>query len=179
MTRCSRGQPQDAAAAYAEARRQVKGDPVRIASIIEKEVRVDQRLRRFSESLRRISLGLRGLDGRTDPAAHVSRSLLARRYAFSRFNQGRVDDALHWADIADQEAEDAVDKVTLALAYTTQSFIYATSGRDEPYPYGQLALQVYIELDQLRTGPLPEQSRRPSVRRRPMGRGPGEVPARG
>ena len=47
---------------------------------------------------------------------------------FSRFNQGRVDDALHWADIAAREAEDAVDKEALALAYTTQSFIYATLG---------------------------------------------------
>ena len=143
------GQAQDAASAYAEARRHVRGDPVRIAGIIEKEVRIDQRLRRFTRSLRRISLGLRGLEDRTDRAAHVARSMLARRYAFSRFNQGRVDDALHWADIASSEAEDAVDKETLALAYTTQSFIYATSGREEPLPYGQLALQVYTELGEL------------------------------
>ena len=54
--RCSRssadsrflvGLPHEAADAYAQARRQVRGDPVRLAGIIEKEARVDQRLRKL------------------------------------------------------------------------------------------------------------------------------------
>ena len=120
-----------------------------LAGIIEKEVRVYQRLGRFTQSLRRISRGLQRLDGRTDPAAHVSRSLLARRYAFSRFNQGRVDDALRWADLAAREAEDAVDKETLALAYTTLRASSTPVGPRGAVPYGQLALQVYKELGDL------------------------------
>jgi class 3 adenylate cyclase/tetratricopeptide (TPR) repeat protein len=143
------GSSEQAAETYAEARKHVRADPVRLAEIIEKEVRVDQRLRRFTLSLRRISRGFRGLDGRSDREARIARSLLARRYAFSRYSQGRVDDALHWADIAAREAEDAVDKSALALAYTSLSFVYAQSGRPEPLPYGQLALQAYTELGEL------------------------------
>jgi class 3 adenylate cyclase/tetratricopeptide (TPR) repeat protein len=143
------GSSEKAAETYAEARKHVRADPVRLAEIIEKEVRVDQRLRRFTLSLRRISRGFRGLDGRSDREARIARSLLARRYAFSRFSQGRVDDALHWADIAAREAEDAVDKDALAQAYELLNAVYAGSGRDEPLPYGRLALQAYTELKNL------------------------------
>lgn len=143
------GLSQDAVAAYARARRHVRADPVRVATIIEKEVRVDQRLRRFPTSLRRISIALRGLGDRGDSPARVARSLLARRYAFSRYNQGRVDDALHWAETAAREAEDAVDTETLALAYTMLSFVHTSSGRPEPLPYTELALRAYTELGKL------------------------------
>jgi class 3 adenylate cyclase/tetratricopeptide (TPR) repeat protein len=139
----------DAAETYAQARRLVRGDPVRTASIIEKEARVDQRLRRLTQSLRRVSRGLRELEGRSDSPAYVARSLLARRYARSRYDQGRIDEALQWADIAARAAEDAVNKEALAQAYEMLNALHAGSGRDEPMPYGRLALQAYTELGYL------------------------------
>jgi class 3 adenylate cyclase/tetratricopeptide (TPR) repeat protein len=144
------GLPREAAIAYAQARRQLRGDPVRLAGIIEKEARIDQRRGQHSQAMRRISRGLRQLDGSWGPDAAMARSLLARRYAFSRFNQGRVDEALYWATLAAREAEESVDKDTLAQAYEVLNGIYAGSGRDEPLPYGRLALQAYVELGNLR-----------------------------
>jgi class 3 adenylate cyclase/tetratricopeptide (TPR) repeat protein len=143
------GTPQGAAEAYALARRFFRGDPVRLAAIIEKEARIDQRRRKHSLAMRRISRGLHDLDGVPGRRAAIARSLLARRYAHSRFSQGRIDEALHWADRAAGEAEEALDKDALAQAYEMLNAIYAGSGRDEPLPYGRLALQAYTELDNL------------------------------
>jgi class 3 adenylate cyclase/tetratricopeptide (TPR) repeat protein len=144
------GLPQEAADAYAQARKQLRGDPVRLAGIIEKEARIDLRRRRHSQALRRISQGLHQLEGIPGPEADVARSLLARRYADSRLGQGRFEDALHWADIAARTAEESVDKDTLAQAYEMLNAIYAGWGREEPLPYGRLALQAYVELGNLR-----------------------------
>ena len=141
---------EEAGEAYAQARRHVGDDPVRLAGIIEKEAQIDQRRRKHAQAMRRISRGLRRLDGTTGTSAVTARSLLARRYAFSRFSQGRVDDALRWAEAAARAAEDSLDKDTLAQAYETLNMIYVGSGREEPLPYGRLALQAYVELGNLR-----------------------------
>jgi tetratricopeptide (TPR) repeat protein len=143
------GLTQEAADAYAAARAQLRGDPVRLAGIIEKEARIDQRRRKHSVALRRISTGLNRLSGVPGERAGVARSLLARRYAHSRFSQGRIDEALHWANVAADEAEEAADKDALAQAYEMLNFIYASSRRSEPLPYGRLALQAYVELGNL------------------------------
>ena len=42
------------------------------------------------------------------------------------------------------------DKDTLAKAYEVLNYIYAGSGREEPLPYGLMALQAYVELGNLR-----------------------------
>ena len=124
--------------------------PRGIAGIIEKEARIDQRRRKHPVAMRRISRGLHALEGMSGPAADMARSLLARRYADSRFRQGRLDDAFHWAELAARYAEESVDKATLAAAYEVLNHIYAGSGRQEPLPYGRLALQAYTELGDLR-----------------------------
>ena len=143
------GMSDQAQSAYALARRQLRGDTVRLAGIIEKEARIDHRRRKYSQAMRRITRGLRALEGAPGRQAGVARSLLTRRYAFSRFSQGRIDEALHWAGIAANEAEDAVDPDALAQAYEMLNAIYAGSGRKEDLPYGRLALQAYRELGNL------------------------------
>ncbi|MDQ3483891.1 MAG: AAA family ATPase [Actinomycetota bacterium] len=143
------GLSEEAADAYALARRHLRGDCVRLAAIIEKEARIDHRRRKYSQAMRRISRGLKGLEGMPGAPAGVARSLLARRYAYSRFSQGRIDEALHWADIAARAAEEAVDKDALAQAYEMLNAIHAGSGREEQLPYGRLALQAYTELGNL------------------------------
>jgi tetratricopeptide (TPR) repeat protein len=140
----------EAADAYAIARRHLRDDPVAIAGIVEKEARIDQRRRNHPVAMRRISRGLRGLEGMNGTAVDTARSHLARRYADSRFRQGRVDDAFHWAQLAARYAEESVDKATLAAAYEVLNYIYAGSGREEPLPYGLMALQAYVELGNLR-----------------------------
>ncbi|WP_165357029.1 AAA family ATPase [Nocardioides zhouii] len=144
------GLSREAGDAYALARRNLRGDPVAIAGIIEKEARIDQRRRNHPVAMRRISRGLHGLEGMTGADVDIARSQLARRYADSRFRQGRLDDAFHWAQLAARYAEESVDKTTLAAAYEVLNHVYAGSGREEPYPYGRLALQAYTELGDLR-----------------------------
>jgi class 3 adenylate cyclase/tetratricopeptide (TPR) repeat protein len=144
------GLTQEAAVSYALARRNLRDDPVGIAGIIEKEARIDLRRRKYSLALRRISRGLHDLGDLAGPAADMARSLLARRYAVSLDRQGRLDEALRWAERAARYAEESVDKSTLAKAYEVLNLIYAGSGRAEPLPYGRLALQAYTELGDLR-----------------------------
>ena len=144
------GLTQEAAEAYALARRNLRDDPVAVAGIIEKEARIDQRRRKHSVAMSRISRGLRGIEGMTGPAADTARSQLARRYADSRFRQGRLEDAFEWAERAAHYAEESLDKNTLAAAYEVLNHVYAGSGRQEPIPYGRLALQAYTELGDLR-----------------------------
>ncbi|HEX6247661.1 MAG TPA: adenylate/guanylate cyclase domain-containing protein [Nocardioidaceae bacterium] len=147
------GLPEQAADAYRRARRWLADDPVHAARVIAKEARVDHRLRRLSTSLRRVSRGLRMLEQVPGRWASSARSLLAMRYAISRFSQGRVEEALQWANQAVTDAEEAVDKATLAQAYATLHNIYVSSGRPAPMPYGELALRAYQEL-----GDLPHQA---------------------
>ena len=138
--------------AYAAARRAVRDDPVREALLVAKEVRVDVRRRRLPQALRRLSRALSRLEGLPNEQADAARSRLARRYAYSRYLQGRVDEALRWAETAADYAEASRDKTALAQAYEMLNGIHAGSGRPEPRPYGQLALQANREL-----GDLPRQ----------------------
>jgi tetratricopeptide (TPR) repeat protein len=142
----------EATDAYAAARRLVGDDPVQHALLVAKEVRVDVRRRRFPQALRRLSRGLHRLEGITGRPADAARSRLARRYAYSRYAQGRIDEALRWAGTAAQYAEASHDQGALAQAYEMLNGIYAGSGRAEPLPYGRLALQANREL-----GDLPRQ----------------------
>ena len=148
-TRFLLGDSAEAASAYAAARRLLAGDPVAQAFLVAKEVRIDVRRRRFSLAMRRLSAGLHRLEGVMGSPAEAARSLLTRRYAYNRYAQGRIDDALRWAEVAAHHAEESTDKAALAQAYEMLNGIYAGSGRAEPLPYGRLALQANRELGDL------------------------------
>lgn len=143
------GLSHEAGEAYAAARRALAPDPVRAADLIVKQARVEQRLRRLPQSMRRLSRGLNALAGDDRREARRARSLLAVRYAVSRFSQGRTAAALDWAALAAREAEDAADRHALALAYASLHGICVATGESHDLPYGEMALQAYVELDDL------------------------------
>ncbi len=143
------GLPEQAAEAYRRARRHFQSEPVRAARVVAKEARVDQRLRRLPQSLRRVSRALHTLETEPGRWATSARSLLAMRYAISRLGQGRVEEALRWGHRAARDAEEAVDKATLAQAYATLHGVYVAAGREPAISYGELALRAYTELDDL------------------------------
>jgi class 3 adenylate cyclase/tetratricopeptide (TPR) repeat protein len=143
------GRTDDAEASYAQARRHVHRNPVVLASIIEKEARIDQRRRRLTRAMQRITRGLHALDHLEGRDAEVARSLLSRRYAFSRYSQGRVDDAISWARSAAEAAQRSRDPDALAQAYEMLNAVHAGSGRREPAPYGRMALRAYVGLGNL------------------------------
>ncbi|MFC5177117.1 adenylate/guanylate cyclase domain-containing protein [Nocardioides taihuensis] len=147
------GRADEATSAFARARSHLHDEPVLLAGIVEKEARIDHRRRRWSQAMRRLSRGLHALDGLPGARAAVARSLLCRRYAFSLFNQGRVDEALTWAGRAADEAEASGDRDALAQAHEMLNAVHVGSGRPEPVPYGRLALAAYTEL-----GNLPRQA---------------------
>ena len=91
------GRPTEAAAAYLEALRGVRGQPLREAHLALKLTRVEQRRGHYSNALRRASLGLRAVSGATGPEAGAARAGLQARYAWLRVQQGRYADARRWA----------------------------------------------------------------------------------
>lgn len=143
------GLPERAAAAYARARRLLAGDPPRVGRVVTKEARVDQRLRRLPQSLGRITRALQMLEGVAGEETSAARSLLQMRYAISRMNQGRVEEALRRGDLSVREAEDSCDRAVLAEAWTNLQAMYLNAAREAPLPYGELALQAYRELGDL------------------------------
>ena len=75
-----------------------------------------------------MSRALRTLEQEPGRRAPSARSLLAMRYAISRLAQGRVEEALAWGHRAADDAEESVDKPTLAQAYATLHGIYVAAG---------------------------------------------------
>ena len=101
------GRSTEAAAAYLEALRGVRGQPLREAHLALKQTRVEQRRGHYTNALRRASLGLRAVSGATGPEAGAARARLQARYAFCRVSQGRYADARRWAERGLAEAEAA------------------------------------------------------------------------
>lgn len=136
--------------AYRQARRRVRADQLESARIVAKEAMVDQRLRKFPQAMRRLTRELRGLEGLPGVAAHHARSQLKVRYAISRVGQGRMAEAIAWGTGAVEEAKLSGEPAALAPAYAMLHGIYLAAGRDDSYrALGSLALQAYVELDDL------------------------------
>jgi class 3 adenylate cyclase/tetratricopeptide (TPR) repeat protein len=143
------GSTTPAADAYRLAHRQVRGDIYASARLVAKEAMVDGRLRKFPQAMRRISRELHAFDGLTSKEAHTARSILQRRYAITRANQGRLDDAITWGTQSVEEAKSAGDPETLAPAYATLYAIHLAIGRETYRTLGALALQSYADINDL------------------------------
>ncbi|MBW8751070.1 MAG: AAA family ATPase [Propionibacteriales bacterium] len=135
--------------AYRQALRNVRDDVFESARIVTKVATVDQRQRKFPQAMRLLRRELGAFDGLSGVRAHAARSSLQRRYAISKINQGRIEDAIAWGTAAVDEARLSGDPAALAPAYTTLHGIYLASGRDSYRTLGTLALQAYVEIDDL------------------------------
>jgi tetratricopeptide (TPR) repeat protein len=143
------GMSPEAVDAYRRARVHLSTQPVASAGLMFKEARTQLRLGKFSQSLRVLSRGMQVLSDVDGTAAASVRSQLATRYGFGRYLQGRSRDAIRWCGIGAQEAERAHDRAALAEAYNVLHLAYLYSERAEDAPYGNLALQIYLELGDL------------------------------
>jgi len=143
------GSTSAAAESYRQAHRHVRDDLYAAARLVAKEAMVDGRLRKFPQAMRRISRELRAFDGLTSSEAHTARSILQRRYAISRASQGRLDDAVAWGTEAVEQAKSAGDPEVLAPAYATLHAIHLAIGQDTYRPLGVLALQSYVDINDL------------------------------
>jgi hypothetical protein len=111
------GRSSEAAAAYLEGLRGVRGQPLREAHLALKQTVVEQRRGHYTNALRRASLGLRAISGAPGPEAGAVRAQLQVRYAFCRVQQGRYADARRWAERGLAEAEAAHELKAQAQAH--------------------------------------------------------------
>jgi tetratricopeptide (TPR) repeat protein len=143
------GQPTEAAAAYLEALRGVRGQPLREAHLAFKQTLLETRRGHYSNALRRASLGMRALSGATGPEAGAARARLQARYAFCRVQQGRYADARRWAERSLAEAEPANELPAQALAHLVLHLVELWSGGPEGELHGETALRIFEQLGDL------------------------------
>ena len=143
------GRPTEAAAAYLEALRGVRGQALREAHLALKLTRVEQRRGHYSNALRRASLGLRALSGATGPEAGAVRAQLQVRYAVCRVQQGRYADARRWAERGLAEAEEAHELKAQAKAHAVLHLVEVWSGGPKGEQHGETALRIFEQLGDL------------------------------
>jgi tetratricopeptide (TPR) repeat protein len=143
------GRPTEAAGAYLEALRGVRGQALREAHLAFKLTRVEQRRGHYSNALRRASLGLRALGGATGPEAGAVRAGLQVRYAACRVQQGRYADARRWAERGLAEAEAAHELSVQGKAHAVLDVVDMWSGRSESEQHGETALRIFEQLGDL------------------------------
>ena len=140
------GRSTEAAAAYLEALRGVRGQPLREAHLAFKQTLVEQRRGHYSNALRRASLGLSALSGATGPEAGAIRAQLQVRYGVCRLNQGRYADARRWAERGLAEAEAANELKAQGKAHAVLDVVDMWSGRAESEQHGETALRIFEQL---------------------------------
>jgi class 3 adenylate cyclase/tetratricopeptide (TPR) repeat protein len=143
------GRPTEAASAYLEALRGVRGQPLREAHLALKLMRVEQRRGHYSNALRRASLGLRALGGTTGPEAGAARARLLVLYGFCRVNQGRYADARQWLERGLAEAEAANELEAQAQAHAVLHLVELWSGEPRDEQHGEIALRIFEQLGDL------------------------------
>jgi class 3 adenylate cyclase/tetratricopeptide (TPR) repeat protein len=143
------GRPTEAATAYVEALRGVRGQPLREAHLALKQTLVEQRRGHYSNALRRASLGLRAVREAAGPEAGAVRAQLQVRYAFCRVYQGRYADARRWAGRGLAEAEAAHELKAQALAHAVLHAVEVASGGDKAELHGETALRIFEQLGDL------------------------------
>jgi class 3 adenylate cyclase/tetratricopeptide (TPR) repeat protein len=143
------GRPTEAAGAYLEALRGVRGQPLREAHLALKQTLVEQRRGHYSNALRRASLGLLAVRDATGPEAGGVRAQLQVRYAFCRLSQGRYADARRWAERGLAEAEAANDLKAQAKAHQVLHAVEVASGGVAAEQHGETALRIFEQLGDL------------------------------
>jgi class 3 adenylate cyclase/tetratricopeptide (TPR) repeat protein len=143
------GRSAEAAAAYLEALRWVRGQSLREAHLALKQALVEQHRGHYTNALRRASLGLSALSGATGPDAGAVRARLQVRYAFCRVNQGRYADARRWAERALAEAEASNELKAQGQAHLVLHLVEAWLGGPKGEHHGETALRIFEQLGDL------------------------------
>jgi class 3 adenylate cyclase/tetratricopeptide (TPR) repeat protein len=143
------GRSTEAATAYLEALRGVRGQALREAHLALKQTVVEQRRGHYSKALRRASIGLRAVDGMASPEAGAIRAQLQIQYAFCRVNQGRYADAHRWAERGLAEAEAANELKAQGNAHLVLHLVEAWLGGPKAEQHGEMALRIFEQLGYL------------------------------
>ncbi len=140
----------DAAAAFAEARRLTAGDAMRVASLLKKEGWVRERAGRYSAALSWYTRALKAIpEQRTGDDGARLRTQLVMSYGAARARQGRFAESLPHLLKAAEEAERLGDMTTLAHVYYLLDWSMTDMGHPDAQRYRGLALPIYQELGDL------------------------------
>ena len=143
------GRSAAAVEAYREAFRTGRGDALREANLALKQARAEQRRGRYTVALRRASVGLHSLQGKTGAKAGAARARLQARYAVCRVSQGRYADARRWAKKAVLQASTAGELDALAQAHLVLHTVDFWSAGHEGEQPGETALRLFEQLGDL------------------------------
>ena len=131
-----------AIAAYRQARDWARGEPILLASLMNKEAALHQRVGELTTALRIVAYARRLAAGPSPEASSV-RSRLSARRSFVHYLRSRHDEALRWSAIALEEAQRGVDASALAYAYNLRELTLSAAGQVSEEKYGELALASY------------------------------------
>jgi class 3 adenylate cyclase/tetratricopeptide (TPR) repeat protein len=143
------GRYDDAAHAFATARRAVEGDDLRVVGLLKKEGWLRERSGRYSGALSWYTRALRRLGDLDGDGAAALRAQLTMAYGAARARQGRYAESLPFLELAAAEAERLHDEPTLAHAYYLLDWALTDLGRPEAAAYREKALPIYERLGDL------------------------------
>ena len=103
----------------------------------------------LTQALRWIRKGHDALDGIDSEEGRSVRAQLTVWRAAIRAEQGRLREALNWAERGIEEASVANDKRALARAYLIRDYAELGTGQSEGPVWSRKALEIYEELEDL------------------------------
>ena len=132
-----------AAEAFAAARALVSSNALADAELLVKLSRVEMKLGQCEQALRWTEQARTALQGIEGQEAAQQRARAGAWHAMVLQTEGRITDALEWAERAVAEAEAADDPAALADAYLVKGWAYTDLGKEEALPFMQLSLEAY------------------------------------
>lgn len=144
------GEFDEAARAFASARRLTPKDTVEQVALVRKEGTLREFMGKYSEALRWYTRGLKEADRLADADARTLYRIRFRlAHAQVRFRQGAFQECIRQSREVVEEALAVTDLETLAPAYSLLHLVHTLLGSSERAAYRGLALPLYEELGDL------------------------------
>ena len=137
---------QDAAKAYAEARRSIEADTLARIQLIHKQAKLADKAGNPRSSLRWLTRALQLLEDASEREAAVHRARLSATYSIVRAGQGRAKEAISWAERAIAEAEAVEEREALANAHYMIAWTRVNQGELGQESHFERALSLFEEL---------------------------------
>ena len=119
--------------------------PLDVGRVLVKESRIAERQGSYPQALRTVTRGLLALDGVDGREADTERARLCERYAWVRFRQNRLRDAVTWCERAETYAESAQAHEALARAHVIHDIALFMLG-DVSMKYHEQAVAIFEEV---------------------------------
>jgi class 3 adenylate cyclase/tetratricopeptide (TPR) repeat protein len=144
------GEFEEAARAFAAARKLVPGSSAGGVTLLRKEGELREAMGKYSDALRWYGRALKAAEGLSDAERSQHRRRLGLKNAQVKFRQGAFKECIRRAHAVVADAVVADDLETLAPTYMMLHSVYTLLGSPERDSFRGLALPIYEELGDLR-----------------------------